>query len=647
MGNGFPPKPVYPKAFDSDNTLFLVFNTSETKTTIDNSAWSEEITVQPVAANQDDIWPTNGYANIGGELFYYDAVETNVDGKIHKFKRCLRNLAGTRTKFNAVGTDVRGYVVAEHRTQLVDAILSVESFIGENFSDDQSTLDWRIRNLQATPALLDDAACPDVVLTIKTLENSPSAGLLIEYTVEVEGSYNEFRLEFGDGQFSTNLVGTHRFAPNATVDPVVTISNDTCTIVQSPVDRTSSVQPNEPTVDNFEIPLPTLPALPPFICPPIPVPTTKYNIPPIVFPCLDLGTLGSVSVPSAISIIPPINIPSRISIVSAKIPSFISVIANIPSVITFDGNIPSVITFTGATVPNTITFGAVNIPSIISFTPIYLPSIISVVQARPIPSIISVVMTKTIPSIISFASPPTISVTWGTPPTLSCILAVTCPSVAGMNMASSMSALSDGKKGFSSENQDDFEFEDDLSGIKVDFGNAGIPKEIKLVVPKIPNVQLVHDLPSIIRFEVPEITKTIQILGPKEKIPEKIMLEVPTDFPKKIGLDASNVPKSILLDATNVPRQISLHVPADFPKSIHLDTSGLHDIKIVGIPDFIELRGPSEIKLVAPPDMELVYKGAPIPVDVKVTVDMQKITQAGTCVMLSPCGNPENQQNQQ
>ena len=49
MASFFPPLPVYPKNYDSDYTLFLVYNTAETVTTADNAPWADEIDIVPVA----------------------------------------------------------------------------------------------------------------------------------------------------------------------------------------------------------------------------------------------------------------------------------------------------------------------------------------------------------------------------------------------------------------------------------------------------------------------------------------------------------------------------------------------------------------------------------------------------------------------
>src|SRR5688572_19689851 len=114
----FPPLPVYPHGIDDDYTLYLVFNTTETKLAADNSPWAQEVQIVPVAADEEDIWADNGFANIEGELFYYDSVERNANGKVSKLKGCARNMGGEKTQFNKKGTWIRSYVVAEHHNQL-------------------------------------------------------------------------------------------------------------------------------------------------------------------------------------------------------------------------------------------------------------------------------------------------------------------------------------------------------------------------------------------------------------------------------------------------------------------------------------------------------------------------------------------------
>ena len=182
----FPPQPVYPKGIDNDYTLFLVYNTTETKICRESPAWADEIEIIPVRPDEQEIWADNGFGNISGELFYYDSVSKNSDGKVFKLKNCARNLGGKQTKHNPPGTWVRSYVVAEHHNQMVDAILNTEDFIGFNFDERQETLDWRIRNLEALDVIFDDYSCPDVTFTFNVTENSPTTGILSEYLIEFQ-----------------------------------------------------------------------------------------------------------------------------------------------------------------------------------------------------------------------------------------------------------------------------------------------------------------------------------------------------------------------------------------------------------------------------------------------------------------------------
>src|SRR4051812_8410013 len=96
----YPPVPVYPRKLDDDHTLFLVHDTTESRLCADNSAWAAEVVILAVPAARDEIWPDNGFATIEGEMFYYDAVERDADGRVSKLKECARNLGGAATKFN-------------------------------------------------------------------------------------------------------------------------------------------------------------------------------------------------------------------------------------------------------------------------------------------------------------------------------------------------------------------------------------------------------------------------------------------------------------------------------------------------------------------------------------------------------------------
>jgi hypothetical protein len=238
--SSFPPNSIYPLAIDSDYTLLLVHNTSEAMLTADNEPWAEEISIKPVDNDKLEIWADNGFATIEGELFYYDAVGKDSNGKVNTLKRCARALGGDPTKRNFVGSMVRGFVVAEHHNTLVDGIVNTEKFIGYNFTTDQETLDWKIRNLQEIPIIFDDFGCPDVNFTFNIVSSNASSGTLTKYKIQTTGSFTQFTLSFGDGTSTTSLEeGTHTYAPNSIIDPVVTFANERCTIVQTAIQLTN------------------------------------------------------------------------------------------------------------------------------------------------------------------------------------------------------------------------------------------------------------------------------------------------------------------------------------------------------------------------------------------------------------------------
>ena len=230
----FPPNPVYPYAIDSDKTLFLVYNTSETTTSADNDPWSRELPIIPVGINEAEIWPKNGFANISGELFYYDSVTLDVNGKVNKFTGCARNLGGSKTQFNAAGTWVRGFVVAEHHNQIAQAIINIEDFLFDIAED--------LQYLADQPTCQDDSSCPEAILQFEPAQPQDACiGTVANFNLIINGPFNSFNIDFGDGT-STNStqIGTHTYAPGANIDPIVTVSSGDCQIVQTAIVRKKS-----------------------------------------------------------------------------------------------------------------------------------------------------------------------------------------------------------------------------------------------------------------------------------------------------------------------------------------------------------------------------------------------------------------------
>lgn len=617
MAVGFPPTPIFPTGIDNDYTLFLVNNTTETILAEDNSAWSDEIVIKPVSPLKTEIWADNGFCNIDGELIYYDAVEKNANNKVFKLKRCSRNLGGKKTKFNPAGTWVRGFVIAEHHNQLVDCIVKVEDFIGIDFDPRPETLDYRIRNLRETPIIFDDFSCPDVTLNFQIIENNPSSGILARYLVEIDGSFNSFRLDFGDGEFTTSdQEGTHRYSLNSQIDPVVTVTNNKCQILQTPINRQNPAEPT-PVIDPpiFDIPIPE------FIEPPIPVipvieqPKVEFNIPPTIFPCMEINPIQGISIVDL-----DIQFPSVISFTPLNIPSFISI--------------------SPVNIPNFISISPVNIPSQIGFAP--APSFAPIQFGTP-PSISPInvdiniaIDASDIPSCIPLCdAPSSIAVDWGSPPTLNVafVQGITSQSVRKRKKTQ---AEIDLQRELGEEFQDLFADDDEDNSFQVEYNNIGIPHEITLISPEFNDIKVISDIPTEINVKFGNIPN-ISIDNIKE-IPKQIEI-VNLDVPSTISV-ISEIP-SIITVVNNIPNEIKL-IGINIPDSIPLEIKGLPEsIQVKGIPNTIELKAPESIRLKLDENIEvpLVYKGPPIEMKLEMPKEWTtKNPEANKqCFMISPC----------
>lgn len=647
MPTGFPPQPVYPHGIDSDYTLYLVYNTSEANLAANNEPWAAEVPVIPRKLGQTEIWSDNGFATISGEMFYYDGVDKNSDGYIYNLKKCIRNLGGTHTQPNQAGTVVRGFIMAEHHNQLVDVILRVEDFVGENFSPDETTLDFRIRQLQptTTPVLFDDFDCPDIQFTFDIVSNDPAGGLLADYFIQITGNYGNFTLDFGDGT-STNspAAGSHQYAPNATVDPVITINNTKCQIVQTPIQRTATSTPSTPPQDPIlDIPILLCPDIGDIIIPDISVPVPDIIEPPLILPCVDITPFSFPSTffaPISIAIdFAPINIPSEIVFVGISIPDVIVAVglSNIslivPTIGPINVNIPSIpsitITVDGTSIPSTITVN--------NSGPGSIPSIISVASMAPLPCISFCGDTPTFPC-ITFCDPPTIPVNWGEAPTVPINVTVTCncqccPSSASMNFTEpdfvDQFNPFQPAKGWSAAQPEEME-------INYDF--QGFPSLISFVPPVLPDLKVVHELPSTIELIAGD-SMLIEYVGPTQ-----FELIAPAE-PMRLVFDGPSIFK---LDTSSIGEGLKLIAPERMPK-IEFDTSNIPSaIQVIGIPSVIGVIGmPSTITVIPPAEPMTVQmlpptEAIPISVMVTLTVDgIQKMLadqgQQLQCVTILPC----------
>lgn len=612
----FPPIPVYPKAIDSDYTLYHVHNTTETKISEDCNAWSQEISIVPVAADKLDIWASNGFANIEGELLYYDSVAYDVNGKVNKLKGCARQLGGEKTQFNKKGTWIRSYVVAEHHNQLVMSILKTQNFIGYNFDPRTQTLDWRIRNLQELSIIFDDFNCPDINFTWNIIQNDPVSGVVAQYLIEITppGTISSFRLDFGDGEFTTSaLQGTHTYAINATIDPVISVSNDKCQMIQTPIERANPTEPPPVISQVFTVPIPEIPDFPDFTFVPCDVPEPDINLPPLVTPCFSIqGQIGPL--PSVITG-PNINMVSNVTITSNNpiniTQSVISIIGpDIPSIIIVDSQIP---------------------PTIIIDPPIP-------------PTIVIVPPQSNITIDLDITDMPRLEVDWGTPPEMEVAMTFARQVQTPQRFAADESLMAE----FGGEFADLF---DTKQTMNVSYEPVGIPSEITVIMPDDPTVRL--DASSLdnktIKIDATAINlpNSIQIYGPENPIPNSIVfdasdlvgaIEQLRNLPA-LKLDTSDL-KSIKLEMEkDIPDRIIVEIPKPIPDRIVVESN---------IPHTITLEGPVGIPLILPEEFFLPVKFPDVmpsiavnvnPVEVKITMDeiIGKTEDGRQCVMIVPC----------
>ena len=613
----FPPVPVYPIKLDSDRTLFLVYNTTETKLSVDNQPWAEEIEIDAITSNE--IWADNGYGNISGELFYYDSVGKDIDGKVIKLKGCARNIGGNQTRFNAAGTWVRSYVIAEHHNQLVDAIMSLESFLLDLNAD--------LELLENEAVCVDDFNCANVTLMFDIAPAVVCGETQATYTVDVAGNYTTVTINFGDGSTSTSLTGTHTYPPNANIDPIVAIESDSCLTIQTPADRTTGGYLDIPPTTPFSIPLCVIPELPPINIPSFELPSLTLTFPQIILPSICIS-MPAISIPAFSFSMPPINVSISVEICPISIISCF-----IPSVISFASVEFPTVSFASISFP-TISFASISFPTI-SFASISFPTI-----SISVPTISIINPSLIIPPIsnISLIVPPInpISVDWGTTPTINvnwgacdCTIKVSC--VAPAAFAPTKVAVP------FAANLDTFE---DNPVITIPTPQAlGIPTEIKIMVPEFKQITLQHDLPQVIEVVSPNLPRTINIQGPEIPLPTEI--KIIGNIPDSIRLDAKELPQVIKIDSSALPTTIALQ-PMNLPSIIMIDASDIPDtIQVTGIPSAIELKGqlPSEIYLKIPENLEvpLVYRGGPIPVH----FDLGKLADSDAddppCFAIIPC----------
>lgn len=604
MPVGYPPLPRYPDGLDDDYTLFLVYNTSETPLAQDNPAWSEDIVIIPQPADKPELWADNGFANINGELFYYDAVDKDANDRVFKLRKCARNLGGAHTQWNPAGTMVRGFVIAEHHNQLVDTIHRVETFVGIAFSEIEPTLDFRIRHLRRIPIIFDDYGCPDVNFTFNIVSENPASGTDANYDISINGDFINFTLDFGDGtQTNSQTTGTHHYAPSSNIDPVITFNTPNCQIVQTPILRNQSDQPQAAEQPEFDIP-----ALPPFEAPPVIIfpfdlPLPDIQLPPLIPPCTS-GAIGGI--PSVIVFQPPNPLPSQINV--SGIPPSITFV-NTPS---FPSSIPLI-------APSSIQLTAIGVS-----IPIDVTALLGV--AIPInPAALIGIAIAIDPTAILVNK---LQIDWSGAPTLS--VQIVCP---GQSSCPSTSSAASATMGYMPLLGGDPFAPPPSEELDVQYDVVGFPSEIRLIPPD--DIKVTHDIPDTINVNFP-IIPDIRFVVPQ--FPD-IKIVAP-EIPSIIRVEGVSIPNIVRIEGVTLPEIITIVSEVKIPDIIMVDgTSIPKSIPVTGIPDTIKIEHniPDTITINLAEETKKIFQEGLPPVRLKFDTNLTDDLENAQCFALIPC----------
>jgi hypothetical protein len=385
------------------------------------------------------------------------------------------------------------------------------------------------------------------------------------------------------------------------------VSNDKCQIIQTPIERANPQEPPPQVQEVFDIPVPEIPNIPDFTFVTCDVPEPDINLPPLVFPCISLeGQIGPL--PSVISG-PDITMVSNVTITSTN------------DILILHSTVEII--------------GDINIPSII-----FIDVVPTIIIDPPIPPTIIIIPRD---SVIAFeldaTELPRLEIDWGQPPDMEVALTL----AKNVKTPERFAVDPDIVNEFGEEFADLFEASKTM---KVEYESVGIPEEIRIIPPEMPDIKV--DMPTKIKVESPDIPTDIQIHGPKSPIPNSIRLDA-GELPEAVDLvfkgnpiklDTSDMPTTIKLES-EIPERIIVEMPEPIPEKITLEHD-LPDKIILEAPKTIELEIPDGlgIPLILPdemPEVEMVYRGAPV--EVKITMDeiLNKEADGRNCVMITPC----------
>lgn len=141
----------------------------------------------------------------------------------------------------------------------------------------------------------------------------------------------------------------------------------------------------------------------------------------------------------------------------------------------------------------------------------------------------------------------------------------------------------------------------EIDSAPITMGSLGIPEEIRLIVPRIP--------------------EQIRLVGLNQPIPNEITIK--GDIPRSIQLN-----EHLVIDGKDIPRKILVEPAPNFPSTLKLEVTGMpQTLQVTGIPPTISVVGdiPRTIQLLMPEKPEVAMKWDGVPVELKPHPDLEKL----------------------
>ncbi len=343
------PESHFPDALDDNTNLFHVYNTSETKLNRNFSIDDDIIYVTPRKWDDPEQWYFHGgLINIEGEVIYYKEVEfeenpnppvvsnmrffddpnisneeKNKFRRVTAFKNLVRNKDYART--HLTGEWARGYVMSEHHNALKKGILGSESLIGVDNSNDHTSIDYRLRDLQELNPEKDDIDCPYGVYWYEIIsgQEPTSSVVTVQFHISIIGDHEtyEFVPKAGEDPITDNLEPIFTYNNVEEIGASLTVHRGDCCACIS--ENAIPCEPCEFDGALIDLPILTCPEIIipniPTPCPECPVITCPTTICETCESCdTDINTEIVYTINFSYSInIPPINIPTPTAFATA------------------------------------------------------------------------------------------------------------------------------------------------------------------------------------------------------------------------------------------------------------------------------------------------------------------------------------------